>query len=133
MKISTFRKVKIMIITFAAATVGIAAVNNNMYLALAGVGIGMLFLILVRRSVKAVTVDERISHISGRAARLTYAIVTTFIAFLSLFFISSGERTGEPYLEALGTILSYVALLSLAIYAMSYKFYSKQYGSKDDK
>ena len=133
MKINTFRKVKLIIVSFVAATVGIAAVNNNAYLALAGVVIGMLFLVLVRRSVKTVTVDERVSHISGRAARLTYAIVTTLIALLSLFFIFSGQRTGDIYIEALGTILSYIALLSLAIYAMSYKFFSKQYGGEDDK
>lgn len=133
MKINTFRRVKIIIISFVSATVALSVINNNSYLAYAGVGIGILFLTLVRRSVKAVTVDERVSHISGRAAWLTYAIVTMLMAFLSLFFIFSGERTGEPYIEALGTILSYIALLSLAIYAMSYKFYSKQYGSEDDK
>jgi uncharacterized membrane protein len=133
MKQNTFKKIKILIITFVSVTVGIAAINNNIYLAFAGVAIGMLFLILVRRTVKAVTVDERVSHISARAARLTYAIVTVLLAFLSLFFISTGQRTGEPYIEALGTILSYIALLSLAIYAMSYKFYSKQYGGEDDE
>lgn len=133
MKLNTFRKAKLMIVSFVAATVGIASVNRNMYLALAGVAIGILFLALVRRRVNAVTVDERVAHISGRAARLTYAIVTTLLGLLSIFFISTGQRNGEMYIEGLGTVLSYIALLSLAIYAMSFKFYSKQYGAEDDK
>lgn len=131
MKEKTFKKVKIIITSFVSVTVGIAVVENNTLLALAGVVIGILFLTLVRSRTKQVLVDERIKSISGYAARLTYMILTALLGLLSIFFISSGGRTDELYMEALGVILSYITLLSVAIYAMSYKFFEKKYGGND--
>ena len=126
-----FRKIKIIIISFVSATVGLAVIENNILLALAGLVIGVLFFMLVRHKTKQVVVDERIKSISGYAARLTYVIVTVLLGLLSLFFILTGSRTGEIYMEALGTILSYITLLSVAIYSMSYKFFEKKYGAND--
>jgi uncharacterized membrane protein len=128
-----FKKMKVLTASFVSATVAIAVVYNNIILALAGVLIGMLFLFLVRKKTKVVLVDERIQNISGRAARLTYSILTVTVAFLSLIFIGGGRRLGEPNYEALGVILSYIALLSVALYALSYKYFSKKYGEADDE
>ncbi len=133
MKYQQFKKVKALVASFVSATVAIAVVYNNIVLALAGVIIGILFLFLVRRKTKAVLVDERIQTIAGRAARLTYTILTVILAFLSLIFIGAGRRTGEANYEALGVILSYITLFSLALYSLSYKYMSKKYGEKDDE
>ncbi|MFA5128661.1 MAG: DUF2178 domain-containing protein [Patescibacteria group bacterium] len=133
MNYKQFKKMKVLTASFASAIVAIAVVYNNIILALAGVLIGMLFLFLVRKKTKAVLVDERIQSISGRAARLTYAILTITIAFLSLVFIIIGRRVGEANYEMLGIILSYVTLFSMAIYSLSYKYFSKKYGETDDE
>lgn len=133
MKYSTFKRIKILITSFVSATVAIAIVYNNMILAFAGVLIGILFLILVRKTTRTVLVDERVKVISGNAARLTYVVLTSVLGILSLMLILSGRRTGDFYTETLGIIFSYITLLSLAIYSMSYKYYIKKYGTKDDK
>lgn len=126
---------KVLTASFVSATVAIAVVYNNIILALAGVLIGMLFLFLVRKKAKAVLVDERIQTISGLAARLAYVILTITIAFLSLVFIMIGRKSVPPQasLEVLGVTLSYIALLSLALYSLSYKFFSNKYGETDDE
>lgn len=128
-----FKKIKILVASFVSATVAIAVVYDNMALSFAGVIIGVLFLFLVRKKTKAVLVDERIEKISGRAARLTYSILTAAVAFLSLMFIAVGWRLDEANYEMLGVILSYVALFSLALYSLSYKYFSKKYGETDDE
>jgi uncharacterized membrane protein len=133
MNYKQFKRMRILTASFVSATVAIAVVYNNVILALAGVFIGMLFLFLVRRKTKAVLVDERIQSIGGRAARLTYTILTITVGFLSLIFIMTGRRTGEANFEMLGVILSYIALFSLALYSLSYKYFSKKYGETDDE
>ncbi len=133
MNYKQFKRIKALTISFVSATVAIAVVYNNIILALAGVSIGMLFLFLVRKRTKTILVDERIQSIGGRAARLTYVVLTITIAFFSLVFIVSGRRFGEANYEMLGIILSYITLFSLALYSLSYKYFSKKYGETDDE
>jgi uncharacterized membrane protein len=133
MNYKQFKRMKALTASFVSATVAIAVTYNNIILALAGVVIGMLFLFLVRKKTKAVLVDERIQSIAGYAARLTYTILTITVAFLSLIFILSGRQFNEPNYEMLGIILSYVTLFSVALYSLSYKYFSKKYGETDDK
>lgn len=111
----------------------IAVTLNNTFLALTAVISGMLILTLVRKKTKTVIVDERIQNISGQAARLTYAILTTFVGLISIFFILSGNQNNDAYVQSLGTILSYITLLSIGLYAVSYKYFNNKYGASDDK
>ncbi|MDD2646533.1 MAG: DUF2178 domain-containing protein [Patescibacteria group bacterium] len=133
MNYTTFKRIKILITSFVAATVAIAVVYNNLLLALAGVLIGMMFLFLVRKKSKTVLVDERVKLVGGYAARMTYIILTVTTGVLSLIFTSAGQRSSEPNYEILGIVLSYLTLLSVALYSISYKYYSKKYGGEDDK
>jgi len=128
MNFKQFKQARIIVGSFIAATVAIAVTTENILLALAAVLIGMIFMVLVRKRTKVILSDERTEKIAGTAARVTYAILTTFIALISLMLIMSGKKTGDAYTESVGTILSLTALLSVAIYAMSYKYFSKHYG-----
>ncbi|MFC1700682.1 DUF2178 domain-containing protein [Patescibacteria group bacterium] len=131
MTYKTFKKIKILITSFVAATVAIAVVYNNMALSLAGVIIGLLFLTLVKRKTKAVLTDERIHKISNQAAKITYIILTSLTGFLSIIYILDNRRTGNINAEMLGITLSYITLFSLALYSISYKYYSKKYGDDE--
>jgi len=128
-----FKRIKLLIALFISATVAVAIIYNNIILAFAGMIIGISFLFLVKKKTKAVLVDERLENIAGRAARLTYITLTITIGFLSLIFIGTGRRTGETGYEFLGIILSYITLLSVAIYSLSYKYFSKKYGETADE
>lgn len=133
MNYKQFKTTKALISSFISVTVAIAVVYNNILLSFAGVLIGVLFLILVRKKTKAVLVDERIQSIVGKAARLTYTISTITIALLSLIFTTTGRQSGEIGYEMLGVFLSYITLFNLALYSVSYKFISKKYGEADDE
>jgi uncharacterized membrane protein len=130
MKIETFKKIKILTTSFVAATVAIAVTMNNALLAISGVLIGILFLSLVKKKAKMVFTDEMIQGVSEKAARLAYLISTVFIAFLSLLFVAGGSR--DSFGAILGAILSYIALLNLAIYSISYNYYLKKYGVENE-
>jgi len=130
-KLNNFRKIRILTTSFVSATVAIGVTTEKIYLAIIGIAIGILFLSLVKRRSKEITTDERIVSISGRAARLAFTIVTVTLSALSLLFIVIGRRTGDIYLEALGTVFSYIACLSIAVYSISYKYIEKSYDGED--
>ncbi|MDF1497007.1 MAG: DUF2178 domain-containing protein [Patescibacteria group bacterium] len=128
MNFKQFKLARIFVAMFIGATVAIASTTENTLLALAAVVIGMAFMILVRKRTKVILSDERTEKIAGTSARFTYAIHTTFIALLSLFLIINGKNTGDAFTESVGTVLSFTALLSVAIYALSYQYFNKFYG-----
>ena len=105
--------------------------TGNIYLAIIAIFIGMLFLGFVRRRSKEVIVDERAEEVSGRAARLTHLIVTGFLGFLALLFLFAGYRSSEIYLISLGTVFCYIVCLSVAVYAMTFKYLDRKYSGKD--
>jgi len=133
MNYKQFKTTRLLTTSFIAALVAAAVVYKNIVLALAGVIIGVIFLLLVKRKTKAVLVDERIEIISGKAARFTYSIFTITIAMLALFFTIISRRIHDINYEMLGTFLSYITLFNLALYSISYKYFRKKYGDTDDE
>jgi len=126
MTINNFKKVRIAIGAFIGATVGIAVTLENIPLAIAGVLIGILFMLLVKRRIKAVMVDERIKMISGNAGYLTYAISTVMLAVFSLMFLMIGKGNDLVYFESLGATFSYIALFNIAVYALAFRFFNSK-------
>ncbi len=130
MTYKTLKKIRLLIVCLIAIIVATAVSINNFYLAISGVLIGVLFNILVRSKFRKTLVDERIINISGRAARITYVITTLIIALLSLFLIFSGRQHQDINTETIGIIFSYVAMLNIAIYAISFRYFNKKYGGE---
>jgi len=128
MNFKTFVKLRILIGVLIAIIVAVAVSANNFYLAIAGVLIGILFMFLVKSKFKQLIVDERVISISGQASRLTYMIVTMFLAVLGMFLILSGQGKNDIYGESIGTLFSYIAMLMIAVYSVSYYFFNKKYG-----
>jgi uncharacterized membrane protein len=128
MNYQQFKKIRLLIIALVVVIMAAAVTIDNFYLAISGVLIGMLFLHLVRIRFKQVMVDERVISVSGKASRMTYVFITLLLGLLSLFFIFSGRFHEDFYIETLGVIFSYVVMLNIAIYAISYRYFNKKYG-----
>jgi len=129
----SFRRTKILIGSIISTMVAVALTTGNIYLAIVGILIGTLFMALVKYRSKEVLVDERADEISGRAARITYTIVTVFLGLISLFMIYAGRLTSEVYLESLGTVFCYTVCLIVAIYSMSYKYLDRKYSGDNQE
>lgn len=124
----TYIKIRILIGILIAAVVFVAAIKNNLFLALTGILVGVLFMFLAKSKFREVTIDERVISVSGKASRATYMIVTLFLAILGLFMIFSGRGRADIYDESIGILLCYIAMLLIAIYSVSYYFFNKKYG-----
>ena len=68
MNLKQFSIIRLILFTLIGVVIVVALVINNLYLALAGLLIGILFVFLVRRKFKKVVLDERVESISGQAA-----------------------------------------------------------------
>jgi len=117
---------------FIAVTVSMAVSLENVLLAVSAVGIGMISMILIKRSVKEVLVDEMVQTIAGKSALMTYSIVIPVLAALSLILMFSdlSNRGSETY--NLGINLSYIVLFNMAVYSLAYYYYRNKYG-RDNK
>ena len=128
MKRKNYTIIRILAGVLIAAVVFAAVILSNLYLALFGILVGVLFMFLAKRKFKEVTVDERVISVSGKASRATYMIVTIFLAFLGLItiFLSQGER--GYFEESIGILLCYIAMLLIGIYSISFYYFNKKHG-----
>jgi len=131
MNYKNYQIIRTLIGLLIATIVVTATIINNFYLAISGVLIGMLFLFLAKSKFKKIIVDERVISISGKASRVTYMIVTMFLAFFGLFSIFTSKGHEDLYFESLGVVLCYIALLLITIYSISYYYFNKKYGADD--
>jgi uncharacterized membrane protein len=134
MNIKRYRQIRILIALFIGVMVSVATTKGSYLLALASVLTGMIFMILVRTKTKII-VDEREKTIKEKAAQMTYAIFAPTIgigAFLLLIPSQSGLSVfskGEfTYLESLGMVFAYLTLFLIALYALSYHYFSRKFG-----
>jgi len=128
MSYKTFKWVRIFMAMFIAATVSIAVTIENVYLALAAVIIGMISMLLIKKNVKEVLVDEMVNSIAGKSALMAYSIAVPVLAVLSLVFMFSNLKERGSDMYNLGIILSYIALGQMFIYSFFYYYYQRKYG-----
>jgi len=128
MSYKTFKWVRIFMAMFIAATVSIAVTIENAYLALAAVIVGMISMLLIKRNVKEVLVDEMVKSIAGKSALMAYSITVPVLALLSLVFMFSNLKERGSDMYNLGIILSYIALAQMFIYSFFYYYYQRKYG-----
>lgn len=132
MSYKSFKIVRMLIAFFIAMTVSIAISTENVLLAVSAIGIGMITMLLVKKNVKAVLVDEMVKSIAGKSALMAYSITVPALALLSLIFMFSNLSNQGSYFYDLGMIFSYIALFNMAIYSIAYYYYRKKYGSDEE-
>lgn len=131
MTYKSFQIARMLMAAFIAIVVSRAVTINNAYLAAAAVIVGMISLLLIKRNVKTVMIDEMIENIANKASRISYSVTTMTLALISLVFMFSNLGNKDSYLYSLGIILSYIVLFSMAVYSIAYYFYRKKYGSNE--
>lgn len=134
-----YKQFRVVIALFVGMLVAYALNTSNFILLITSVLAGMAFMTVVRLKTK-INTDEREATVQEKAAKTTYAIFAPTIgitALLLLFPSYSGLSVfskGEfEYIESLGMIFAYLALLQIAIYAISYHFFNRKYGGRGNE
>ncbi len=134
----TYRLIRVAVAFFIGMIVSIASVKESYLLASSGVITGIIFMVFARRKAKILT-DERDQTIQDKAARLTYAIFAPTLGLASFFLLLPPKGNlsvfakGEwLFTESLGMIFAYLSLFLVAIYALTYYYYSRRFGGGSD-
>jgi uncharacterized membrane protein len=127
MELETYKRVRSAITALIGVLVAYAVLQNSIFIAVAGVTIGMVALLISRRSVVEVTHDERSAVIQNRAASATLAIMTVGLAVVGLSMVFLG-RQGVGDLEGTGYVLALLANIVMGLNALLYYYYTMRMG-----
>ncbi len=126
-----YQKVRAAAFIFMVIVVAVSIWFDILLLAAAGVLTGLLFLGLVR-SQAGTDFDEREQTMRDKAASATYGIFAATIGVSAVLLLLFSRR-GYLYLEAVGLVFAYLTLFLIAVYAISYQYFTRKYGGGGDE
>jgi len=127
MEFGTYKRARSAITVIIGAVVAYAVLQNSILIALAGVTIGLMTMLILRRSVTNVMHDERSAMIQNKAASATLALTTIGLAVVGLSMVFLG-RQGIDDFEGTGYILAITANFVLGLNVLMSYYYSKRLG-----
>jgi uncharacterized membrane protein len=131
MSYKNYRLFKAFLVIIVAVLVGWAVPNGNPYIPIPAALAAMVIMLLFRRSVKEVIVDERIYSIANRASRATFQIGAIIMALVGATLVALGYGD-YPKVEPIGFTLIYSACGILVLYVISYSIYNRKYGGTSE-
>jgi uncharacterized membrane protein len=127
MELVTYRRVRSAIAALTGVVVAYAVLQNTLFIAVAGITMGMVALLISRRSVAEVTYDERSALIQNKAASATLAITTVGLAVVGLSMVFLGRQDFGDF-EQTGYVLALLANVVLGLNALLRYYYSGRLG-----
>jgi uncharacterized membrane protein len=129
MSYKTFRIWQLVLTVVIAIVIAVSVVIGNAIIPIPAVILGMLILIILKRSVKEVVEDERVYTIAEKASRLTLQIVGIAMAVVGATLLAI-SRGGSSMLAQIGFALAYATGGLLVIYYIAYIYYDRKLGGK---
>ncbi len=127
MELETYKRVRSAVTALTGVVVAYAVLQNSIFIAIAGITIGMVVLLVTRRSVAEVTHDERSATIQNKAASATLAVTTVGLAIVGLSMVFLG-RQGFGDFEGIGYVLAILANVVLGLNALLRYYYARLLG-----
>jgi len=118
-----FRNWRTSIAIILAMIFGVSITQGNLLLPVITIITATIIMIILKRRVTDVLVDERIQKISGKAAQKTLQLETIAMAAASIVLIAL--RDTLPQYTQTGYTLSYTTCGLLLVYSMFYKHMAK--------
>ena len=112
--------IRLVVAACLAAVISQAVVLKNFYLGGAAMLIGVLLMLVAKKQVSEVVVDERDYKLAGEAARwamTVFAILGSLGSFLLLT-----ARGYYPEFEVAGSVLAYAVCALLIVYSLAFKW-----------
>ncbi len=125
MQISKFRIYKALIAGGLCIAVAVAIGINTPIIALAAVVVAIVLAIVLERSNKEITRDERISQINGKAASVSFYSTLILAAVASLGTALFRSQLPENLVFA-GSIMGYFTCVALVLYMSFYAYFSRK-------
>lgn len=128
MSVQQYRRLRLILTSCLTALLIYSFLSNIMLLAFLGIGLYMTLVSLLKTRVSGVLADERQLGVAAKAAQVSFQVLMPILLLTSVALIMSGGKEEFHYLDALGTVLSYVTGLGLIVYVASYWYLNKKTG-----
>ncbi len=132
MHIQHLKQVRLYAMIFVGIIIGTSILLDMYVLTLISICTGILVMGLTKPKTR---IDEREKTIREKAAQFAYAVfaptmgITSFLLLIPSYSgLAVFSRGKFAYIESLGMILAYLTLFLIAVYAVSYYFFSRRYG-----
>ena len=127
MKLETYRKIRTAILFLIVIIGAFGVIQNNNFLVVLAVTLGIVALYASRRGLSEVLHDERTVLFRSKAASATLAIITVGMAIIGLSLILlSGYGIGNY--EQMGYLLAFQANIILILNALLNYYYKNKLG-----
>ena len=130
MSYKKFKLWRTIVVIIVAILVGWSGANNYVFIPVPAVIVGTAIVLLLRRRVKEVIVDERIFSVADKAARLIF-YTFVILAGMAAATILALDPERYPDLEQAGFTLAYSVCALLVFYCVAYMYYNRKYGGKE--
>lgn len=130
MSYKVFKLCRTIVIIIVAILVGWSVANNNALIPVPTVIAGIVIVLLLKRGMKEVIVDERIFSVADKASMFVFR---TFIilAAMAAATILAFKPDRYPNLDQAGFTLAYSICAMLLVYYLAYMYYNRKYGGKE--
>jgi uncharacterized membrane protein len=129
MSFKTFTVIKMFVVIIMAGLVGWAVVSGNALIPIPVAIAALVILLLFRRGVKEVVVDERIYSIGEKASLIAFRVFGIAAAVIGATLVALGQKT-LPEMAPIGFTLTYSVCGLMVIYYIAYIYYNKRYSGK---
>jgi uncharacterized membrane protein len=130
MSYKTYRMWKTVIVIIIAVSVSSSVVAGLAFVPVPVAAVGAAVMLLLRRRVKEVIIDERTYRIAERAGRLAFQVGAIATALIAATLLALG-RDADTAFDTVGITLAFAAAGLLAIYYAGYLWYARKLGGED--
>jgi uncharacterized membrane protein len=129
MSFKTFTVIKMFVIIIMAGLVGWAVVSGNALIPIPVAIAALVILLLFRKGVKEVVVDERIYSIAEKASLVAFRVFGIAAALIGATLVALGQEV-VPEMEPIGFTLAFAVCGLMVIYYIAYTCYKRKYSGK---
>jgi uncharacterized membrane protein len=129
MSFKTYTAIRIFVIIIMAGLISWAVTSGNVWIPAPVIIAAIVILLLFRRGVKKVVVDERIYSIAEKASYLAFRVFGIAAAVIGATLVALGQKT-VPEMEPIGFTLAYAVCGLMVIYYIAYTCYKRKYSGK---
>ncbi len=130
MSYKTFKLLRLVFVVILGILVTWAAANGNAWIPVPAVIAAIIILLLFRRGVKEVIVDERTYSVAYKASRFAFVVFCVGAVTIGTTLLALG-KAGQPELKPVGFTLAYSICALVLIYSIAYSYYNRKLGGKE--
>ena len=130
MSYGTFKLIRFVVVVILGVLVAWSAYQGNEWVPIPAVIAAIIILLLIRRSIKEIIVDERVYSVAYKASRLAFVVFGVGAVTIGATLLALGQ-SGSPELKPVGFTLCYGVCALVIVYNIAYVYHNRQLSGKE--